>query len=110
MNDVIKTIGCGVLVTVGFIGVVWALTLSDFALYKFWGIKYENTRREIFEQSKAYNQGQVQQLQNMYLDYQRADEVGKQSIRSVVLQRTADLDLAVLPVNLRSWVEGLQHE
>lgn len=105
-----KTLGVILLGMAVVVGAVWFLTAVDFSVYKFWGIKYENTRREIFEQSKAYNQGQVQQLQNMYLDYAKADEAGKQAIRSTVLQRTADLNLEVLPANLRSWVEGLQHE
>ena len=46
-------------------GLTWAVQGNDFFMYKVFAPKYEQVRRTTFEQSKAYNQGMVQELQNM---------------------------------------------
>ena len=44
-------------------GVGWLAQGNDFLLFQFFAPKYEAVRRETFEQSKAYNQGMIQELQ-----------------------------------------------
>ncbi|KKQ99881.1 MAG: hypothetical protein UT24_C0022G0002 [Candidatus Woesebacteria bacterium GW2011_GWB1_39_12] len=108
-----KPVPVGLLVLLAFaavVGLVWYAAASDLALQNFFLPRQEAIRRKTFEESKAYNQGMVQELQNMQWDYTQADEKGKEALRSLILHRTADYDLDKLPENLRTFVEDLREE
>lgn len=105
-----KVFFIGVAVFIGLFLVTWAFQGNDFLLFKVFAPKQEQVRREVFEQSKAYNQGMVQELQNMQLQYVQADSVHKDAIASIILQRTADYDLTKLPSDLRSFVQKLKDD
>lgn len=94
------------------LGLVWAVQGNDFFLYKTFAPKYEQVRRETFEQSKAYNQGMVHELQNMQFEYIKADESHKTALASVILHRTADFDMrdSRVPSDLRQFVADLKNK
>lgn len=92
------------------LGLAWAFQGNDFFLYKTFAPKYEQVRRDTFEQSKAYNQGMVQELQNMQFQYAQADEAHKVALADVILHRAADYDESRLPSDLRSFIADLKHE
>jgi len=106
----LKNFGIGVLVLTLLLGLIWIFQGNDFFMYKFFGLKYENTRREIFEQSKAYNQGVIQELQNMQFEYVKADEAHKNALASIILHRSADYDVDRLPADLRAFINELKRE
>jgi len=93
----------------GTIGLIWILQGSDFFLYKTFAPKYEAVRRDTFEQSKAYNQGMVQELQNMQFQYVQADKEHKAALAAIILHRAADYDQDKLPPDLYSFIQGLRH-
>jgi hypothetical protein len=111
-------IGAGSVMGWGFVGVVvllaltWAFQGNDFFLYKTFAPKYEQVRRDTFEQSKAYNQGMIQELQNMQFEYVKATPEQKQTLASVILHRAADynMDDPRVPVDLRQFVQDLRRE
>lgn len=107
-----KDFGKGVLL---FFGVLVVLIIgsavvlgSDFFLYKWFAPKQEATRREVYEQSKAYNQGMVQELQNMQFEYVKADAEHQPALASIILHRAADYDEARLPPDLRRFINQLR--
>ena len=104
----------GVAVFVGVIvlllGVGWLAQGNDFFMYRVFAPKYEQVRRETFEQSKAYNQGMIQELQNMQFQYEQADPEHKSALASIILHRAADYPLEKMPVDLRSFIEKLKDE
>lgn len=106
----VKGFGIGVLVLTLLLGLTWIFQGNDFFMYKFFGLKYENTRREIFEQSKSYNQGVIQELQNMQFEYIKADEAHKNALASIILHRSADYDVDRLPADLRAFINELKRE
>jgi hypothetical protein len=78
---------------------------------KIFAPRYEQVRRETFEQSKAYRQGAVQELEAMHLDYIRAtDPEQKAAIKSIVLHRIADYDPAMLTPDLQLFINQLRNE
>ena len=87
----------------------WLVQGSDFILYKYWGPKYEGVRREIFEETKSYNQGMIQELQNMRFDYEQADPEHKDALAGIILHRSADYPQDKLPADLRSFIDGLRN-
>lgn len=102
----------GIAAFVGFVVVVcglgWVLTGNDFMLYRYFAPKQEAVRRQVFEQTKSYNQGMVQELQNMQFQYEQADDSHKAALASVILHRAADYDEDRLPRDLRTFISDLR--
>ena len=105
-------IGIVLLAVVVVLGLTWLGQGNDFFLYKVFAPKYEQVRRETFEQSKAYNQGMVQELQNMQFEYVKASPEHKAALASIILHRAADFDLnqPSVPADLREFIEQLRRD
>ena len=88
----------------------WLIQGNDFFLFQVFAPKYEQVRRETFEQSKAFNQGMIQELQNMQFEYVKALPEHKAALASIILHRVADYDEQKLPTDLRAFVQQLKHE
>jgi hypothetical protein len=99
---------CGIVILV--LGLTWLAQGNDFFMYRFFGIRYENARREIFEQSKAYRQGMVQELQNMLFEYEQADAKHQSALASIILHRAADVPDDAMPSDLRSSIQQLRQQ
>jgi hypothetical protein len=87
---------------------VWLIQGNDFFMYKFFAPKYEQARRQVFEQTKSYNQGMIQELQNMQFQYVQADSLHKLALADVILHRAADFDENKLPADLKQFIQQLK--
>ena len=105
-----KAIGTGLLVIVCIFAFMWIVQGQDFFMYKFWAPKYEDVRRETFENTKSYKQGMVQELENMQFEYVKADSAHQDALASIILHRAADFDEAKLPTELRAFIQKLRNE
>lgn len=74
---------------------------------QFFAPKYEAVRRQTFEQSKAYQQGVVQELQNMQFEYIKANPEQKIALASIIKHRAAGVDPSILPNDLYVFIKGL---
>jgi hypothetical protein len=92
------------------VGLGWGLVVNDFFMTKTFAPKYEQVRREAFEQSKAYNQGMIQELQNMQFEYLKADKEHQQALASIILHRAADFDESKLPYDLKQFIQKLRSD
>lgn len=110
MKLVLKTIlaGIGILLVIFMFG--WIIQGNDFFMLKVFGPRYENQRREIFEQSRAFNQGMIQELQNMQFEYVKATPEQKDALSSIILHRASGYNMndPGVPADLRSFVEQLK--
>jgi hypothetical protein len=95
-----------VVVAIGVLG--WVGNWYDLTINSYFAPSQEQVRRDVFEQSKAYNQGMIQDLQGMQFDYAQADDAHKPALADIILHRTADFDVSKLPPDLRSFVEKLR--
>lgn len=91
------------------LGTVFGLEYFNLVSTKFFAPRYEQVRRETFEQSKAYNQGTIQEIEALYLEYTKASDEHKKAIGSVVLHRLADFDKSKLSPELQSFVAKLKN-
>lgn len=105
-----KTVLLVIVVLVLMLGLAWLIQGNDFFLYKVFAPKYEQVRRETFEQSKAYNQGMIQELQNMQFEYAKATPEQKDALASIILHRAADYPEDKMPSDLREFVQKLKRE
>lgn len=100
------------LLTLGLVvlaeGVQFAVQGSDYFLYRVFAPRREAARREVFEQSKSYNDGMAQEIWAMKVQYQRADATGKASLASTIAQRTAAYDTSLLPLDLQRFVDEIR--
>lgn len=95
----------GGLVLVVVVG--WVLSANHLALQSVFAPAQEKVRRETFEQSKAYRQGMVQELQNMQFEYLQADAAHKAALASIIKHRAADVPADALPEDLYQFIKGL---
>ena len=82
-------------------------------MFKYFAPKMEQVRRETFEQSKAYNQGMIQELQNMQFEYIQADSIHRAMLSSTILHRAADYDMEKLrtaSLDLYDFIQKLKNE
>lgn len=92
-----------------FISVItWFIAGNEFFLYKFFAPKQEQVRREVFEQTKSYQQGMIQELQNFEFEYVKATPEQKDALASIILHRVADFPEDKLPSDLRIFVQSLK--
>jgi hypothetical protein len=92
MKEFMSAIGIVVLAIMIILGMTWVFQGNDFFLYKTFAPKYENTRRQVFENTKSYNQGMMQELENFELEWEKpeTDDGHKDIISSIVIRRYAD--------------------
>jgi hypothetical protein len=110
MKEFISTIGLIIIGVIILLAFSWAIQGNDFFLYKVFAPQYEQTRREVFEQSKAYNQGMVMEIQSMQFQWYQADSGHKDALADLILHRVADFDMNRMPLELRSFIQQLREE
>lgn len=103
-----KTLFFSVLGLFALVFLVFFFNSVDLASFKFFAPKYENARREVFENTQSYVEGKRQEVSKYRLEYLRAkDPAEKNAIRMTILQSTANLDLSKLPPDLEMFVRQL---
>jgi hypothetical protein len=94
-----------------FLALMWFLALHDIAFQTVFRPMQENVNRQVFENTKSYTQGMVQELQNMQFEYLRTtDKDAKTAMATVILQRSAEFPPERMPTDLRSFIENLKRE
>ena len=98
-----------VLITVG-IGVgIFALTYGGLKMYEFFGPKYQDVERKIFDNTKSYNEGKEQDLLRYRLQYLNADRDEKEAIASTIRMQFADYDESKLSLVLQSFLQKIKY-
>lgn len=72
------------------------------------GTRYASADREIFENSKPFIHGQIENLSRLRLEYQTTENADhKNAIRLMVVTQTANLDKSQVPYDLQQWINSL---
>lgn len=78
---------------VGFFALLFILGLFELGWYKFFEPKKENIRREVFENTKSFTHGKIQDLAKYYEEYQKAEtQDDKEAIKNFVQFNFAEFD------------------
>ena len=107
--NILKGIALTIVILIGLALIGWASTGFNLALFSYFAPKFEQVKRNTFEQSKAYNQGMTQELDQNMQDYNSGNAIQKAGIRSMVLHRVADYPISSLPGYLQQFVEQLRN-
>jgi len=69
-------------------------TINEFNIFgiKFWGVRTENARREVFEQTQSYVEGKRQDLIKYHHEWNKASPDDKIAIETVIRQQFANFN------------------
>jgi len=104
MGDFFKIVGGCLLGLVAILALGWIFAGNDFFMYKFFAPKQEAVRRQVFENTKSFNDGMIQELQSMQLDYAKGNDSQKDAISSVVVHRYSTYNDVNLSGDLKAFV------
>ena len=110
MKVVGQIIGAFVLTLAVLMGLGWLAVGNEFFLYKFFAPRREAVRREVFENTKSYRQGMIQELSNMQREYVLATPHQQAALRSIILHRAADVPSDTLTPDLNRFLSTLRSE
>jgi hypothetical protein len=96
-----------ILAIVGGVALLWGIAYHQLIFTAFFGPKFENVRRNTFEQSKSFRTGAVQELQNMQFEYIRADPAHKVALADIIRHRAAEVPADAMPADLQSFISNL---
>lgn len=104
MKDVAAVFG----VIIATVGVITGLMFGGYYAYSYFGPKYEEVRRDIMIQSRAYSEGQTREIYRLKLQYQQAkNDDERATIRAMALHEASAFDRSRLPADLQSFITQL---
>lgn len=104
-----KIVGIVIAGIVVLLALSWLVQGNDFFLYRFFAPKYEQVRRETFEQTKSYKQGTIQELEAMEFQFYQSDSTARGALASIIVRRAADFPADSLPQGLRYFIDSLRN-
>lgn len=102
----LKYVGYGILSIIGFLALLFFLNAVGIAQIKIFGVAREDAKREVFEETKSYVHGKIQDLARYYKQYQTSkSDDDKESIRSFIIMEFGEFDSKkIKEVKLRSFL------
>jgi hypothetical protein len=89
--------------TAGVIG-IGLLTWGGIYVNGFFNAERESQRTRVLKESQAYTDGMRTQLNNLYLEYQKADTAGKVGIANATRDIFAAVDTSDYPAHLQTFL------
>ncbi len=93
---------------VGVVVLIVAFSFGGLYWYRLMAPKWENARREVFEETRSYNQGKIQQLAKYRHEYMAGDAAVKTVIASTIRHQFADYNVENLPPELQSFLRTVR--
>ena len=93
---------------VGFGALIWGVAYHGLIFTSFFAPKYENVRRNTFEQSKSFRDGSIQELENMRFEYVKASPEHKVALKDIIIHRATEVPEDALPQDLYNFIQGLK--
>ena len=94
-----------VLVLLPLIG---GLGYLSYLAYSFYAPKYEQVRYDTFKESQTYNDGMLRDLQNIQMEYLKANDEQKSALKAIALHRFSVYPENKLPADLRNFYDNLK--
>jgi hypothetical protein len=86
---------------------IFGLSYLGYLSTAFYQPRYEEIRRQTFEQSRAFNEGMVRDLENIKMQYMTATDTEKVGLRAVVIHRFSVYPQDQLPPDLQLFYSQL---
>lgn len=103
MKTFFQSVG-GIILVVAFIV---AVMFGSFFAYQYFAPKYVEVETEVYRESRSYVEGMIRDLRKLKREYEAADEEHKSALRTIILQRSDEIDHDKLPADVRRFIESL---
>lgn len=90
------------------IAVLVVISLLGYESYKFFAPRYTAVDNQVFHESQQYNDGMIRDLENIQMEYMKADTEGRQGLKAIALHRFSVYPEDRLPPNLRNFYDQLR--
>lgn len=107
MKKYLAPIGIAILIFCSIVGIVFAGNLFGLWSYSFFAPKYENVRRNVFENTQSYVEGKRQSLTNYYDEFRSAEPTEKKAIRKLMMQEFSNFDVNQLGSVQYGWYQEM---
>ena len=109
-NEVnMKVFLAGVVLVVLMLAASWLVVGNQILLTKYLGVESENAKREVFEETKSYNEGKTQQLAKYWQEYKTAaSDEDKAALKATIQTMFADYDVDKLPLPLKNFLTEMR--
>lgn len=97
-----------ILFTVLGVGTSFITGHGQLFMKEYFGVWEQNIETEIYKETEMYNEGKVQELAKAKLEYEQADEDGKELVASMIRQRFADYEAERLPEGLAEFLTKIR--
>ena len=110
MKEIFAYIGTiiGIFLAIFLLG--WAIQGNGFFMYKFFAPRYEDVRRNVFENTQSYVEGSRQEILKYKLEYDRAKtQEEKTAIKFIIVQRFSNIDESKFAPEIRDFVKQMKY-
>ena len=105
MKDVFTSIAIGLM----GIAFLFGLAFVGFEMSNYFAPKYRALDNKVFKESEQYNDGMIRDLENLQMEYMKANDSQKAALKDIILHRFAVYDVNRLPGNLYSFYTDLRN-
>ncbi len=89
------------------VAVIVGGSYGSLTLYRTFAPQWEDARTDVYRNSKSYVEGTIRDLRRLKREYEKAEESQQSTLRTIILQRSDELDYDLLPGDLRRFIESL---
>lgn len=89
------------------IGLIYGAAALNLDVMRRYGTAHESARTDIYRENKSYVEGTIRDLRDLKLQYETCAPEHRDSIRSLIKQRSGELDYGRLPADLKRFLEDL---
>ena len=90
------------------VSVIFGVSLGGYHLYKYFAPKYAAVDREVFKESPSYNDGMIRDLDNLMIEYRKADASHKEALKAVILHRFSVFPEEKMPPHIYAFYQLLK--
>ncbi len=87
-----KIIPVGIVAIVALVALAFMLELGGLQWDRFFAPKKANVERQVFEQTKSFTHGKIQDLAKYYEEYTKTDVEDREPIRQLIIMNFAEFD------------------
>jgi hypothetical protein len=96
-----------ILVIVLGIGVLVGGSYGGLYMFKVFAPQWEDARTDVYRNSKSYVEGTIRDLRRLKREYEAAEDSQRSTLKTIIFQRSDELDYDQLPGDLRRFIESL---
>lgn len=88
---------------------IFGISYGGYEMYAFLAPKYRAVDNKVFKESEQYNDGMIRDLENLQMEYMKANDEQKIAMKAIIVHRFSVYPEDKLPLNLRSFYNQLRN-